>query len=176
MKTGICALMSLSVVMTAAPEPQAVEIARGMMQAMGGEAAWKQARYVRFEFIVKIRGQARVARAHLWDKLKEEEKGIGGGLRCKTVPHITLKSISHNDNLDPIFARHDAILSEKLAAANEAVQKVPDKLRHDLRMKLLTKQKREGKKAITDADQRRWELPAKGKSWQHWEVPFEIGR
>jgi adenine-specific DNA-methyltransferase len=107
-------------------------------------------------------------------RLKEEEKGIGGGLRCKTVPHITLKSISHNDNLDPIFARHDAILSEKLAAANEAVQKVPDKLRHDLRMKLLTKQKREGKKAITDADQRRWELPAKGKSWQHWEVPFDV--
>jgi hypothetical protein len=68
MKTGICALMALSVVMTAAPEPQAVEIARGMMQAMGGEAAWKQARYVRFDFIVKIRGQARVARAHLWDK------------------------------------------------------------------------------------------------------------
>src|ERR1035441_10782887 len=68
MKTGICALMALSVVVTAAPEPQAVEIARGMMQAMGGEAAWKQARYVRFDFIVKIRGQARVARAHLWDK------------------------------------------------------------------------------------------------------------
>ena len=107
-------------------------------------------------------------------RLKEEEKGIGGGLRCKTVPHITLKSISHNGNLDPIFARHDAILSEKLAAANEAVQKVPDKLRDDLRMKLLTKQKREGKKAITDADQRRWELPAKGKSWQRWEVPFDV--
>lgn len=57
---------------TAAPEPtlepKAVEIARGMMQAMGGEAAWKQAHYVRFDFIVKIRGQASIARAHLWDK------------------------------------------------------------------------------------------------------------
>ena len=72
-------------------------------------------------------------------------------MRCKIVPHITLKSIAQNRNLDPIFTKHDAILGEKLAAANEALQKVPDKLRHDLRMKLLTKQKREGKNAITDA-------------------------
>jgi hypothetical protein len=50
-------------VSAAATEPKAVEIARAMMQAMGGEAAWKQARYVRFDFIVKIHGQARIARA-----------------------------------------------------------------------------------------------------------------
>ena len=57
---------------TAAPqpklEPKAVKIARDMMQAMGGEAAWKQARYVRFDFIVTIYGRVRFARAHLWDK------------------------------------------------------------------------------------------------------------
>jgi len=72
MKTGICSLIALSVVLTAAPEPprdpKAVEIARSMMQAMGGEAAWKQARYVRFDFILKLRGQVKYARAHLWDK------------------------------------------------------------------------------------------------------------
>lgn len=27
--------------------------------------------------------------------------------QCKTVPHITLKSITRNTSLDPIFARHD---------------------------------------------------------------------
>ena len=54
--------------LTAAPEPQAVAIARGMMQAMGGEAAWKHARYVRFDFVLKLRGQAKFVRAHLWDK------------------------------------------------------------------------------------------------------------
>jgi hypothetical protein len=68
MKTGVCVWAALTAAMTAAPEPQAVEIARRMMQTMGGEAAWKQARYVRFDFIVKIRGQVRIARAHLWDR------------------------------------------------------------------------------------------------------------
>jgi len=58
----------LSAAMTAAPEPKAVEIARAMMQAMGGEAAWKQARYVRFDFILSTQGQPRIVRAHLWDK------------------------------------------------------------------------------------------------------------
>jgi adenine-specific DNA-methyltransferase len=36
---------------------------------------------------------------------------------CKTVPHITLKSIARNTSLDPIFARHEPILAEKLATA-----------------------------------------------------------
>ena len=34
----------------------------------------------------------------------------------RTVPHITLKSIAQNTNLDPIFAKHEPILDEKLAA------------------------------------------------------------
>lgn len=32
-------------------------------------------------------------------------------------------------------------------------------------MKLLTKQKREGKRAITDADNRRWQLPKPIVGW-----------
>ena len=65
---ALSAMLTVPRVLTAAPEPPAVEIARAMMQAMGGEAAWKQARYVRFDFTVKIRGQVKIARAHLWDK------------------------------------------------------------------------------------------------------------
>lgn len=67
MKAGVCALMSICAI-TAAPEPKAIEIAREMMQAMGGEAAWKQAQYVRFDFVVTIRGQVSISRADLWDK------------------------------------------------------------------------------------------------------------
>jgi adenine-specific DNA-methyltransferase len=37
---------------------------------------------------------------------------------CKTVPHITLKSIARNTSLDPIFAKHEPILAEKLATLN----------------------------------------------------------
>lgn len=93
------------------------------------------------------------------------------GFQYKTVPHITLRSIAQNSNLDPIFAKHEPMLKAKLAAGNTALKNVSDKLRNDLRSKLALKQKQEGKKAITDADRRRWDLPPKDKGWQHWEAP-----
>jgi adenine-specific DNA-methyltransferase len=106
-------------------------------------------------------------------RLCDESAGVVSGLRCKAVPHIMLRTIAQNLNLDPIFAKHEPILEAKLAAANTALKHVSDKLRNDLRSKLLLKQRHEGKKSITDADRRRWELPAKGSGWQHWEVPFD---
>jgi adenine-specific DNA-methyltransferase len=69
---------------------------------------------------------------------------------------------------------------------------VTDELRNKLKLKLAAKEKSEGKKAITDADRRRWVLPQCGagvppaktrkatgetpvppSEWQHWEVPFD---
>jgi adenine-specific DNA-methyltransferase len=50
---------------------------------------------------------------------------------------------------------------------------ISNRLSTDLKTKLALKQKQEGKKAITEADRRRWELPVKGEGWQHWEVPFD---
>jgi hypothetical protein len=75
-KAGVCVCVALCAILmaavaqllTAAPEPQAAQIARGMMQAMGGEALWKQARYVRFDFTLKLHNQIKFDRAHLWDK------------------------------------------------------------------------------------------------------------
>jgi adenine-specific DNA-methyltransferase len=91
---------------------------------------------------------------------------------CKTVPHVTLKSIAQNQALDPIFDKWTPILAEKLAALNAALgQSVTKALRQKLLAKLELKQKREGKRAVTDADERRWRLPEKG--WQAWEVPFD---
>ncbi len=92
-------------------------------------------------------------------------------LKCKTVPHITLKSIARNTALDPIFARHESILTQKLKALNAALKPVTPVIRTTLRAKLEVKQKREGKSAITDADRRRWELPK--ATWQEWEAPFD---
>ncbi|MGE5486807.1 MAG: site-specific DNA-methyltransferase [bacterium] len=122
---------------------------------------------------VAIARQRLLTARYEYFKLKDEAAGVAGAFRYKTVPHITLKSIAQNSNLDPIFAKHEPILEARLAAANAALAKVPDRLRNDLRTKLALKQKREGKKAITDADRRRWELPERGKGWQHWEVPFD---
>jgi len=95
------------------------------------------------------------------------------GFVVKTVPHITLVSIAQDTNLDPILAKHEPILDEKLAACNAALGEVSDTLRTELLGRLVAKQRSEGKRSITDADQRRWELPKKGETWEHWEVPFD---
>jgi adenine-specific DNA-methyltransferase len=112
------------------------------------------------------------------------------GFEYKKVPHITLKSIAQNTNLDPIFARHEPILDKKLAACNSALAKATDDLRWKLVRKLQAKQQAEGKKSITDADRRRWELPksrglqparspetegvsAAPVGFEHWTVPFD---
>ena len=105
-------------------------------------------------------------------KLKDESKGIAGSFINKSVPHITLRSIAHNVALDPIFTKHELILKEKLDALNCALAEVTPEIRTRLLVKLTDKQKREGKRTVTDADQRRWQLP--DTVWQEWEVPFDI--
>ncbi|HEX8877605.1 MAG TPA: site-specific DNA-methyltransferase [Phycisphaerales bacterium] len=111
------------------------------------------------------------------------------GFHYKTVPHITLKSIAQNVALDPIFAKHEPLLDAALKRANAelaaALKKDPS-LRPKLAGKLAKKEKDEGKRAVTDADRRRWVLPpdnrekgvkytvdAKFDGWYHWEMPFD---
>jgi adenine-specific DNA-methyltransferase len=91
---------------------------------------------------------------------------------CKTVLHITLKSIAQNQALDPIFEKWEPVLTEKLTALNKALGKTATKdLRKKLLLKLQEKIQSDGKKSITDADERRWRLPE--KEWKQWEVPFD---
>ena len=104
-------------------------------------------------------------------KLKDTSKGIAGGFINEHVPHITLRSIAQNTALDPIFAKHEPILKEKLDTLNRALAEVTQEIRSKLLAKLAEKERREGKKAITDADCRRWQLPK--TAWQEWEVPFD---
>jgi len=104
-------------------------------------------------------------------KLKDKDKGVGGGFVNKTVPHITLKSIAQNVALDPIFEKHEPVLAEKLKILNEALKAGTPEIRKKLKRKLLEKERNEGKKAITDADRRRWDLPK--NKWEEWEVPFD---
>jgi adenine-specific DNA-methyltransferase len=93
------------------------------------------------------------------------------GFNDRTVPHITLKSIAQNVALDPLFRKHQKILDALLVALNAALQYVTPELRAKLKRKLAEKQKAEGKRAITDADRRRWLLPV--QEWKEWEVPFD---
>lgn len=105
--------------------------------------------------------------------LKDDAKGVDGGFQYKTVGHITLRSIAKNEHLDPIFAKHEPILDARLTACNSALSSLSDEVRQKLQTKLVTKQRAEGKRAITDADVRRWTLPAKGAAFEHWTVPFD---
>ena len=104
-------------------------------------------------------------------KFKDEANGVAGGFVNEIVPHIMLKSIAQNTALDPIFEKHEPILTEKLEALNSALAEITSEIRTKLRAKLAEKERREGKRAITDADKRRWELPE--TAWQAWEVPFD---
>jgi adenine-specific DNA-methyltransferase len=104
-------------------------------------------------------------------ELEQEPAGPAGGFIYKTVPHITLKSIAQNQALDPVFARWEPVLDEKLTVLISALQAVTPELRARLQAKFSEKERREGKKSITDADRRRWILP-KGQ-WEHWETPFD---
>ncbi|MCE2400060.1 site-specific DNA-methyltransferase [Candidatus Poribacteria bacterium] len=104
-------------------------------------------------------------------ELKDDPKGIAGGFDNKTVPHITLKSIANNTALDPIFLKHEPILKDKLETLNNTLAEVTQEIRTKLLAKLAEKERREGKKSVTDADRRRWQLPE--TAWQEWEVPFD---
>lgn len=123
--------------------------------------------------------------------------------QCKTVPHITLRSIARNTSLDPIFAKHDPILAARLADLNHALATVSDELKASLAAKLIAKHREQGANAVTDAELRRWLLPGThpgwlktaparkplkgltarqvenyrakipGQTWQAWQVPFD---
>ena len=104
-------------------------------------------------------------------KLADGSEGVAGGFVNKTVPHIKLGSIAQNTALDPIFAKYGRILKEKLDTLNRALGEVTPEIRAKLLFKLAEKERRERRKAITDAERRRWQLPK--TAWQEWEVPFD---
>jgi adenine-specific DNA-methyltransferase len=109
--------------------------------------------------------------AGTWLTEAQAPAGAKKTFKCKVIPHITLKSIARNVALDAIFEKYQSRLSGHLVALNDALKQVTDGLRQKLVAKLMDKQKRDGKKSISDAERRRWELP--DVSWRDWAVPFD---
>ncbi|MDK2974932.1 MAG: adenine-specific DNA-methyltransferase [Methanofollis sp.] len=52
--------------------------------------------------------------------LAHPEEGVGSGFVYKTVPHITLKSIANNPEIDTIYEKHRPKVEAALAALNAA--------------------------------------------------------
>ena len=91
----------------------------------------------------------------------------------RTVPHITLKSISQNQALDSIFDRWEPVLKDAMTNVNATL--VACNLK-ELQAKFLAKYdakqfRKDKENAITNADERRWKLPE--SKWEEWEVPFD---
>ncbi len=96
----------------------------------------------------------------------QDAQDPSNGFVYHRLPHIELRAIARNANLDPILARHEPILDAALGTCNMALRQVAADLRRKLAAKLNTKTKREQ----AEADRRRWDLPEK---FEHWTVPFD---
>ncbi|MDZ7851647.1 MAG: site-specific DNA-methyltransferase [Halomonas sp.] len=55
-------------------------------------------------------------------ELKYPQEGLGGGFIYKTVPHITLKSIANNPEIDEIYERDHPAIERALAELNQSLQ------------------------------------------------------
>ena len=111
---------------------------------------------------------------------RPDGKTPGGTFAYKTVPHITLKSIAQNPNLDPIFAKHEPILAAKLLGRlqRRPWSKVTEgRCGSTSSLGKLRADKDAARKAsgrVTDADRRTVGPAREGqKAWEHWTVPFD---
>jgi len=89
-------------------------------------------------------------------ELKYPHEGLRGGFIYKTVPHVTLKSIANNPEIDEIWERMHPAIDRALAKLNAALkaQGAPFKVGEG------------GRKGMTLDF-------AKGGALQEWEVPFD---
>src|SRR3546814_6066504 len=90
-------------------------------------------------------------------ELKYPHEGLRGGFIYKTVPHVTLKSIANNPDIDDIFERMQPAIEQALGRLNAALKSVGAPFK-------VTEGGRKGKALDF----------AKGDALQEWEVPFDF--
>ncbi|MCL5265481.1 MAG: DUF559 domain-containing protein [Chloroflexi bacterium] len=105
-------------------------------------------------------------------ELAHPEEGVGSGFKYKTVPHITLKSIANNPEIDGIYARMHPAIEQALADLNAALKGQTGKFK-------VTQGGRAGQ--IVDfaaSDGLTYRMPsgqeAPVNALLEWEVPFEF--
>jgi adenine-specific DNA-methyltransferase len=89
--------------------------------------------------------------------LKYPHEGLKGGFIYKTVPHVTLKSIANNPDIDSIYERMHPAIETALGHLNAELASHPDETF------VVTEGGRKGSKLHF----------AKGATLQEWEVPFD---
>jgi adenine-specific DNA-methyltransferase len=105
-------------------------------------------------------------------ELAHPQEGVGSGFKYKTVPHITLKSIANNPEIDDIYARLHPAVETALAELNAALKGQAVKFK-------VTQGGRAGHFVDFAApDTETFTMPAgqvvKVNELVEWEVPFEF--
>lgn len=105
-------------------------------------------------------------------ELKYPQEGLGGGFIYKTAPHITLKSIATNPEIDDLYEHHHPAIEKALADLNAS-------LKGEALTASVTEGGRKGGKVDFSApDNKTIELPsgevAKVNELLEWEVPFDF--
>jgi len=91
-------------------------------------------------------------------ELKYPHEGLKGGFIYKTVPHVTLKSIANNPDIDKIYEHMHPAIEKALQALNKELIIKPPKSEYQ----------------ITEGIRKDSKLNFfKGESFLEWEVPFE---
>jgi len=93
-------------------------------------------------------------------ELKYPHEGLKGGFIYKTVPHVTLKSIANNAEIDAIYARLHPAIEAALQDLNAALMKHPPEEAFTV-----TEGVRRGEKLAFGAG---------NDALLEWEVPFEL--
>ncbi len=105
-------------------------------------------------------------------ELAHPNEGVGSGFKYKTVPHVTLKSIANNPEIDGIYARLHPAVEKALAELNAALKGQPVKFE-------VSQGGRAGHVVDFAApDTATFTMPAgqvvKVNELVEWEVPFEF--
>jgi len=106
-------------------------------------------------------------------KLAHPDEGVGSGFVYKTVPHITLKSIASNEEIDRIYAQMHPAIKRALAGVNAALRE------HGASPFKVTDGGRKGKKVdFSKPEKETVKLPsgeaAPAGALLEWEMPFEF--
>ena len=92
-------------------------------------------------------------------ELRYPNEGLKGGFIYKTVPHVTLKSIADNPEIDAIYERLHPGIDAALQTLNQALASQPSAEPFPV-----TEGARKGEKLL---------LGRKGQELHEWEVPFD---
>ncbi|MFN3637547.1 MAG: site-specific DNA-methyltransferase [Chloroherpetonaceae bacterium] len=105
-------------------------------------------------------------------ELAHPEEGVGSGFKYKTVPHVTLKSIANNPEIDGIYARMHPAIEQALTELNAALKG------QEVKFKVTTGGRAGAFVDFAAPDEAVFTMPSgqvvKVNELVEWEVPFEF--